>query len=133
MNSVIIGLGSNIDPEKNINTSRLLLKQHYRVLAESNFVTTKPFGYFNQPNFINGAVLIETEKNQDILKEELKQMEQDLGRQTSNFKYGPRTIDLDIIIWNQSIIDQDVYQRDYLRNSIDQLIPGLLDNSNQKK
>jgi len=126
MNTVIVGLGSNIEPEENIQKARAILAQKYNVLAESYFEVTKPVGEIPQADFINGAVLLETELGVEQLKAALKNTESDLGRkETSDQKGGPRTIDLDIVTWNRSIIDQDFYKRDYLKKSVLELIPDL--------
>ena len=48
-----------------------------------------------------------------------------MGRNRSHDQHGPRTIDLDIVIWNEDIIDQDFYERNYLKESVLELIPNL--------
>ncbi|MCA9399020.1 MAG: 2-amino-4-hydroxy-6-hydroxymethyldihydropteridine diphosphokinase [Candidatus Omnitrophica bacterium] len=124
-NTAVIGLGSNIEPDKNIADVRKILRDRYKVLNESEFIVTKPFGYEDQANFINGAVLIQTDTPQEILARELKQIETEMGRKKADFKFGPRTIDLDIIVFNDKIVDQDFYERDYLKTSVLQLLPDL--------
>jgi len=125
MNKAIIGLGSNIDPKKNISQARQLIADHYKMLKESSFVQTKPVGYVDQDDFINGSIYIETQLNYDQLKANLKIFENQLGRTGSPIKNGPRTIDLDIIIWNEKVKDKDFYERDFLRESVLELIPHL--------
>jgi len=51
----------------------------------------------------------------------LKQLEDRMGRDRSQKKFGPRNIDLDILIWNNTVIDPDYYTRDFLRNSAAEL------------
>ncbi len=125
MNRVIIGLGSNIKPNENIQQAREILAQKYQIVAESCFKVTKPVGTIKQADFINGSVLIETELNIDQLKSELGGIEKGLGRNRPRDRFGPRTIDLDIVVWNENIIDQDFYERDYLKESVLELIPSL--------
>jgi len=125
MNEVIVGLGSNIDPQKNIKKAREILKGKYSVILESRFIQTKPVGLVNQADFINGAILMRTELELNDLDSQLKLIEKALGRETSVQKFGPRTIDLDIIIWNKEIIDKDFYEREFLKNSVLELIPNL--------
>ncbi len=125
MNNAVIGLGSNIDPKKNIAKAKELLNQNYSVLGESKFIKTKPIGYTQQDDFINGSLLIQTKKNREDVRCQLKDIEKELGREVSNIKFGPRTIDLDIITWNNDIIDDDFYKRDFLKNSVLELIPNL--------
>ena len=48
-----------------------------------------------------------------------------LGRQPGKHHYGPRTIDLDLVVWNGEIIDEDLYTRDYLREAVLAVWPEL--------
>ena len=125
MNRAIIGLGSNIDPNQNIREAKETLAQKFRLLAESCFTFTKPIGKIHQPDFINGTVLIETELSIGQLKKMLKTIESDLGRKETGNRDGPRTIDLDIVVWNKSIMDQNFYERNYLKQSVLELTPDL--------
>jgi len=125
MNRVIICLGSNIKPDRNIQQAKENLAQKYHVLAESCFKVTKPVGKINQANFINGSVLIETTLTIEQLKAELGKIEKDMGRNQPHDRYGPRTIDLDIVVWNENIINQDFYNRDYLKEFVLELVPNL--------
>ena len=127
MNRVIIGLGSNINPGRNISKAKKLLAEKFRLLKESRVLTTKPVGITDQADFHNGAVLIETPLTRTKLKAELKKIEKALGRQPSKFKSGPRTIDLDIQVWNNRIVDKDFHERDFLRKTVQELLPELQD------
>ncbi|MGE0267184.1 MAG: 2-amino-4-hydroxy-6-hydroxymethyldihydropteridine diphosphokinase [Candidatus Omnitrophota bacterium] len=124
-NQAVIGLGSNIDPQANIEKARLLLRENFRVLGESDFIQTKPIGYTQQDDFINGSVHIETDLSREELTQRLKLLEQTLERKRSEIKSGPRTIDLDVIVFNKTVVDQDFYERDFLKKSVLQLIPNL--------
>ena len=122
---VVIGLGSNIDPEANLEQAVLELKSRFKVSKRSQWTRTKPIGIQDQPDFYNGALLMETELEQLSLKKELKRIEDILGRDRSLPKFGPRTIDLDILIWNKEVVDEDYYERDFLRKGVEEIIPGL--------
>ena len=122
---VVIGLGSNIDPEANLEQAVLELKSRFKVSKRSQWTRTKPIGIQNHPDFYNGALLMETELEQQSLKKELKRIEDILGRDRSLPKFGPRTIDLDILIWNKKVVDEDYYERDYLRKGVEEIIPDL--------
>lgn len=121
MNSCIIGIGSNIEAEKNIPRALEILKQDLHVLQTSEMIKTKPIGYTNQKDFTNGAIKVETNWSRQELNKYLKQVEDRMGRERSQIKFGPRNIDLDIMIWNDEIIDKDYYTRDFLRNSAAEL------------
>ena len=122
---VVIGLGSNIDPEANLEQAVLELKSRFKVSKRSQWTRTKPIGIQSQPDFYNGALLMETELEQQSLKKELKRIEDILGRDRSLPKFGPRTIDLDILIWNKKVVDEDYYERDFLRKGVEEIIPDL--------
>jgi len=125
MNQAIIGLGSNIRPHENIREARDIVGKRFKILAESRLRRTKPIGPLGQPDFTNGTLLIETELNADQLKADLKAIETQLGRETSIDPFKPRTIDLDIVVWNGAVTDKDFYSRDYLKQSVLELVPEL--------
>ena len=122
---VVIGLGSNIDPEANLEQAVMELESRFKVSKRSKWTRTKPIGIQDQPDFYNGALLLETELEQQSLKKELKRIEDILGRDRSLPKFGPRTIDLDILIWNNEVVDEDYYERDFLRKGVEEIIPDL--------
>jgi len=121
MNDCIIGIGSNIDPKNNIQKSLAFLEQNVEIIAISSWVKTAAIGIINQNDFINGAVRIRTAFSQDNLINYLKKLENELGRDRSLPKFGPRTIDLDIVVWNNLIIDKDYYTRNFIKNAVDEL------------
>jgi len=124
-NVAVIGLGSNIEPEKNIRYARTKLESRFKLKGASSFVKTEPVGFEDQPKFINGAVLIETDMDYDDLKNHLSGIERELGRVRTENKDGPRTIDLDILVWNGVVVDEEVYERPFLRNSVRELLPEI--------
>ena len=121
MNDCIIGIGSNIEADKNISEMLRLLAEKVEVIQVSELVQTKPIGIIEQPDYINGAVLVRTEMNLEVLAKYLKKLEDRMGRDRSQKKFGPRNIDLDILIWNNVVIDPDYYTRNFLRNSAAEL------------
>ena len=118
MNTCVIGIGSNIEAEKNIPKMLEILKTHVDILKISSLIQTRPIGIRNQPDFTNGAVKIKTKLEIDILNQLLKNIENQMGRDRSGPKFGPRSIDLDIVVWNDEIIDMDYYTRDFLQKSV---------------
>lgn len=121
MNECIIGIGSNIDAEENIRKMLEILKSRVKVLRVSSFLKTKPIGISEQPYFTNGAVKINTGLNRERLNRELKKIEDELGRDRTAPKFGPRTIDLDIVVWNGKIVDKDYYTRDFLQKNVQEI------------
>ena len=125
MNEVIISVGSNIEPEINIEIARKKISEKYNFVKQSQFYRTRPIGFTEQPDFRNGAYLIQTEDSRQTLREKLKQIEIDMGRVKTENKNGPRCIDLDIVVWNREIVDRDFYQRDFIQKTVLELIPDL--------
>lgn len=77
-----------------------------------------------QPDFINTGCLLHTQLEQDELLKQLKQIEECLGRKPFNSDE-PRTIDLDLAVWEGTIVDADVYSRDFLQAIVIELLPEL--------
>jgi len=125
LNEVVIGVGSNIDPVKNIKIAEQTISANHNLIKRSSFIETKPIGYKNQDNFLNGALLIETEMDPSELKCWLQTLEKKLGRTKTENINGPRTIDLDIIVWNGKVVDDEVYEREFLQDSVKELLPDI--------
>ena len=124
-NKVLIALGSNIEPEENLELAVVALKSKFKVSKMSRWIRTKPFGILDQPDFFNGVLIMVTELGIEILKQELKSIEDLMGRDRSKPKFGPRIIDLDILIWNGKVIDKDYYDRDFLRKGVEEILPDF--------
>jgi 2-amino-4-hydroxy-6-hydroxymethyldihydropteridine diphosphokinase len=125
MNQVVVSLGSNIEPRKNIASALDCLKEYHSVLSESKIVRTKPLGYVHQPDFYNRSVLLLTKMEFKELTLWLKEVENQLGRIRIENKFGPRTIDLDIVMWNGAVVDSDIYKRKFLKKAVLELLPDL--------
>ena len=124
-NEVVIALGSNIDPETNLELAVVELKSRFKLSKQSQWIRTKPIGIQDQPDFYNGTLLMETILHLEILKQDLKNVEDFMGRDRSLPKFGPRVIDLDILIWNGIVIDEDYFERDFLRKGVKEILPDF--------
>lgn len=126
MNTAIIVLGSNIEPQKNIGLAKRLISDRFRILSESRFLRTKPIGFMDQPDFINGALLIETELEREFFQLSLKEIEFRMGRtKNASQKYGPRIIDIDILVWNDQVVNRDFYEREFVRDFVLEMAPAV--------
>jgi len=121
MNECIIGIGSNINAEINIAEMLRLLSADVKIIQISKMIQTKPIGIKEQADYTNGAVRIWTEMDMKTLSSYLKQLEDRMGRDRNQEKFGPRNIDLDILIWNSTIVDPDYFTREFLRISAAEL------------
>jgi 2-amino-4-hydroxy-6-hydroxymethyldihydropteridine diphosphokinase len=120
-NLVVIGMGSNIEPYLNFAEAIQRLKKEIKIIRLSSLRVTKPVGIIDQADFINGALLAKTDMDYADLRLFLKKIEDDMGRDRSAPKYGPRNIDLDIVIWNEKVVDDDYYSRDFLKDAVEEL------------
>jgi 2-amino-4-hydroxy-6-hydroxymethyldihydropteridine diphosphokinase len=122
----IIGIGSNIDPAANVPAAIERIAAEHELVASTPPVRTAPIGTTDQPDFVNCAALIRTGFDREHLQAWLKSVESDLGRVRTDDRNGPRTIDLDIIVWDGQVVDADVYEREFLRDAVRQLWPEVL-------
>lgn len=103
-----VALGSNLDdPEAHVKRGFDDLDRipGTRVLARSSFHRTKPVGYANQPDFINACALVETQLAPRALLDALLAIEKRHGR-VREIPNGPRTLDLDIIVYGDEAIEE---------------------------
>ena len=104
MIQVFLGIGTNLgDRERNLQEARAALSQRLEILKESSIYQTAPWGYLDQPAFLNQVIEAQTDLSSLNLLDFLKQTETQLGRQ-ANFRFGPRLIDLDILFYGNRII-----------------------------
>lgn len=105
MFNVFIGLGSNLgNRTENCLTAIERLSDFTIIKSVSSFYETQPVGNEDQPKFINGVAKVNTLLSPLNLLNSLKGLENQLGRER-NQRWGPRTIDLDILIYEDFIID----------------------------
>ncbi len=103
--TVYLALGTNLgDRLTNLRAAIDALSPDVRVLAESRIYETPPWGYTDQPAFLNMALKGETDLTPRALLTHLKQIEARLGRQPG-FRYGPRLIDIDILLFDDLVLD----------------------------
>ena len=103
-----IALGSNIEnPEAQVARAfdEIAALPGTRMLARSRLHRTKPVGYANQPDFVNAMALVDTSLEPRALLEELLAIEQRHGR-VRTIPNGPRTLDLDIIVYGDRVVDE---------------------------
>jgi 2-amino-4-hydroxy-6-hydroxymethyldihydropteridine diphosphokinase len=106
MNTVYLALGTNIEPRKKyLNAALDLLENdHVKLLQHSSIYETAPVGYTDQANFLNMVIKLETELTPIQLLDHCQSIEKKLGRKRK-IRFGPRTIDLDILLYNNENIN----------------------------
>ena len=105
--TIFLSLGSNLgDRIANLEASITSLPAGVLVIERSSIYETPPWGYTEQPPFLNMVLKTETNFSPWRLLKNLKSIERKLGRESS-FRYGPRLIDLDILFYDQLIYQKD--------------------------
>lgn len=104
---VYLGLGSNLgDRAGFLRQARASLPPEVNLLCASSIYETPPWGYTDQPAFLNQVIEVETGLEPEELLAKLKAVEKVLGR-VKNFRYGPRCIDLDILFYGNRIFQSN--------------------------
>ena len=108
MTRAAIALGSNIgEPEEQVKRAfdELGAIPGTRVLARSGLHRTAPVGHVDQPDFVNACALVDTTLEPRVLLSELLALEKRHGR-VRGIPNGPRTLDLDIVLYGDRVIDE---------------------------
>ena len=124
-----IGLGANLgDPQKAIQSALRLLvsKSGTSVTAVSSFYRTAPVGFDDQPDFLNGVARVKTSLGSGVLLERLLEIEAEIGRIRTSERFGPRVIDLDLLLFGDQIIDSDVLSVPHPRMQLRRFVPEPL-------
>lgn len=130
-----IALGSNIGDSEAYLKEAIDKLDHLptsRVEKVSSFLVTAPYGVTDQPDFLNGCLKLQTLLYPEELLRELNRIEQEAGRERI-IHWGPRTLDLDILFYDQEIIDMpnlhiphiDLHNRDFVLVPMNQIAPYL--------
>lgn len=135
MARVFIAVGSNINPYINIPEALQMLKEVTRLEAVSSFYETEPIGNPEQPVYVNGVLMVTTGYGPRELKfDVLRDIENRLGRIRTADKNAPRSIDLDIILYDDLVMDAvdivipdpAIYNRAFVAIPVFELDPDLM-------
>ena len=137
MTTAFVGIGSNLgEPERQIAAAleQLAAEDGIELVAASTLRETEPVGYLDQPSFLNGAAQLETALPPRELLERLLEIESRLGRvRGEGPRFGPRTIDLDLLLYGDETIDEPgltvphprLAERRFALEPLAELAPGL--------
>jgi dihydropteroate synthase/2-amino-4-hydroxy-6-hydroxymethyldihydropteridine diphosphokinase len=107
---VYLALGSNLgDRHGRLIEAVERLQAHIAIDAMSSIYQTEPWGYADQPRFLNAACAGTTELSAEDVLHFVKSIEAEMGREAT-FRYGPRVIDIDILLYDDVVIDTDHYR-----------------------
>lgn len=128
-----LSIGSNVDPERNVLEALKALKAE-GLEAVSTIYRTEPVGKKDQPDFLNCVARLYTNRAPAELKAALRNIEEVLGRRRTEDRYGPRTIDIDLISYDGiesiepglRIPDPDIDKRRFIAVPLYELAPSFI-------
>ncbi|KAF0221355.1 MAG: 2-amino-4-hydroxy-6-hydroxymethyldihydropteridine [Geobacteraceae bacterium] len=134
-NLAYLSLGSNIEPERNLRAAVQKLAGFGNVRALSAVWESPPDGVADQPDFLNAAVLLETALSAKALRETaIASIEAELGRVRTENKNAPRTIDIDIMLFNRDVLkvgrrcipDPEIRERPFVAIPLAEIAPDYV-------
>lgn len=139
MQTAYIALGSNLkDPQRQLQQGFAALARlpHTQLVAQSSLYRSAPVGYADQPDFVNAVAAVTTELDPRTLLDALLAIECEHGRvrETPNLPNGPRTLDLDLVLYGEQVIDEPgvtvphprMAQRAFVIVPLAEIAPGVL-------
>ncbi len=137
MTRVYLGIGGNMGDTRSILRRALALIEVRglgRVQAVSRLYSTEPVGYQDQPWFLNAAAAVDTERSPRDFLDGLRAIERELGRPDERVKNGPRPADLDILLWEDTIIDEEglgvphpaMHERSFVLEPLAEIAPDAM-------
>jgi len=131
-----IGLGSNLgNPALQLETAFGLLSEipWTRLIRRSSLYRSEPFGGVEQPDFVNAAAALITQLSAGELLRELQNIENKCGRERGDVQWGPRTLDLDLLVYSDHEIDETdlivphpgISERNFVLLPLGELAPEL--------
>ena len=130
---VYIGLGANLgNPLTTFEKCLPLIEGHSEIISRSRLYRSAPYGFADQPPFINAAIRIETNLPPLDLLKKLQETEKTLGKKVIR-KNGPRVIDLDLLLYDDLSIESEelllphprILDRDFVLRPLHDLNPEL--------
>jgi 2-amino-4-hydroxy-6-hydroxymethyldihydropteridine diphosphokinase len=134
MVQAFISVGSNVEPHHNLPKALRLLAAAQRVMAISTVCQTEPIGRPGQPPFLNCVVKLDTDTPAQELKHAvLRAIEEKLGRRRTEDKDAPRTVDLDLVLYGDLVVETDllvlpapeILTRPFLAAGLHEVAPDL--------
>lgn len=137
MTQVFIALGSNLNqPLEQVEAALFALKQipQTRLINCSPFYRTKPLGPQDQPDYLNAVVELETQLQAEELLDATQAIELNQGRVRKDQRWGPRTLDLDILLFGHQTIatprltvpHYDMFNRGFMLYPLADIAPNII-------
>lgn len=125
LHKAYLNIGSNIEPERHLREAIRLLRERGQVKAISNVWQSHAYGS-NGPDFLNACILFLTSLDDRDLKEQIiHPIEAELGRVRGPDKYAPRTIDIDIILFDEEPFGWEFWSNAFVVVPLADLLPDF--------
>lgn len=115
MHRLIISLGSNQDAEAKLAEARSFLYKRFLVIYFSETIHTEPVGMPGATPFLNQVALTFTAASPEEVREDFKKIENWLGRTPESKQQGQIPIDLDLLLWDDTVLKPDDWEREYVQ------------------
>lgn len=109
MAEVLIGMGSNIEPERHLLAAAEALRGRFGDVAFSSVYRSAAVGMAGA-DFLNACCLLESNLSPEQIKQQLKALEDAQGRDRSEGSWRPRTLDLDVLMYRGEVLDDELYR-----------------------
>lgn len=109
MHAVLIGMGSNIEAEQNLLQAAAALRTAFGAVAFSSVYRSPAVG-MDGDDFLNACCLLHTEQSQSAVRLCLKALEDVQGRDRTLGSWKPRTLDLDVLMYDEQVVDKELYR-----------------------
>ena len=136
MNKVYLGLGANLgDRKRNLREAIEQIGEHIgKILNSSSVYETAPWGFDAETDFLNMATEVETELSPPDLLKRIFEIESKLGRERTQDRYSSRIIDIDILFYDDLIVDQKglkiphrlIHERRFVLAPLCEIAPDLV-------
>ncbi len=132
-----VGLGSNLQgPERQLEDAFELLAgiPRTRLIKKSSLYRSAPFGGVEQPDFVNAAAALMTRLSAAEMLIELQRIENERGRERGDVQWGPRVLDLDLLVYSNQKINEHglivphpgIGERNFVLLPLGEVAPGLI-------
>lgn len=133
---VYVALGSNLNsPVKQLKLALKALEElSAKPVIHSTFYQSKPLGPTGQPDYLNAVALIHTDKQPHAVLHCLQEIEDNQGRDRTTERWGPRTLDLDLLLYDQLVLDtpsltiphKEMLKRNFVLHPLFEIAPKLI-------
>ena len=109
MAEVLIGMGSNVEPEQNLLDAAVALRAEFDAVRFSGVYRSAAVG-MDGDDFLNACCLLYSSESSEAIIRRLKALEDDQGRDRSKGSWKPRTLDLDLLMYDGNVVDDELYR-----------------------